>query len=178
MTAPLISGPQDAELREAVQGLRMRWRRRILAEGAAKVAIAALLALLAGVIVTKLVGVGAGSVVTVRVIGYLVIAAAAVRYLVGPFLGRLDDERFALYVEERAPELRQVLVSAVHELATPEPARPSPSLSGRLMAQALSDVRQLDALPFRRGKSFADFVQFLLCRFGFAFRFLEFQRGV
>ena len=154
MTAPFTTGREDAELREAVRGLRARWRRRILAEGAAKVAVAALLALLAGVIVTKLVGVGAGSVVTVRVIGYLLIAAAAVRYLIGPFLGRLDDPRFALYVEERAPELRQVLVSAVHELATPEPARPSPALSGRLMAQALSDVRRLDAGPGLEGSRF------------------------
>jgi hypothetical protein len=154
MTAPLRTGREDAELREAVRGLRARWRRRILAEGAAKVAVAALLALLAGVIVTKVVGVGAGSVVTVRVIGYLLIAAAAVRYLIGPFLGRLDDARFALYVEERAPELRQVLVSAVHELATPEPARPSPALSGRLMAQALSEVRRLDAGPGLEGSRF------------------------
>lgn len=154
MTAPFTTGREDAELREAVRGLRARWRRRILAEGAAKVAVAALLALLAGVIVTKIVGVGGGSVVTVRVIGYLLIAAAAVRYLVGPFLGRLDDARFALYVEERAPELRQVLVSAVHELATPETARPSPALSGRLMAQALSDVRRLDAGPGLEGSRF------------------------
>ncbi|HJR35419.1 MAG TPA: DUF4175 family protein [Gemmatimonadales bacterium] len=154
MTAPFTPRREDAELREAVRGLRARWRRRILAEGAAKVAVAALLALLAGVIVTKVVGAGAGSVVTVRVIGYLLIAAAAVRYLIGPFLGRLDDARFALYVEERAPELRQVLVSAVHELATPEPARPSPALSGRLMAQALSDVRRLDAGPGLEGSRF------------------------
>ncbi|HSE51332.1 MAG TPA: DUF4175 family protein, partial [Gemmatimonadales bacterium] len=154
MTTPFTTGREDAELREAVRGLRARWRRRILAEGAAKVAIAALLALLAGVIVTKVVGAGAGSVVTVRVIGYLLIAAAAVRYLIGPFLGRLDDARFALYVEERAPELRQVLVSAVHELATPEPARPSPALSGRLMAQALSDVRRLDAGAGLEGSRF------------------------
>ena len=155
MTAPLhLPSGSDLELRDAVRRLRVRWRRRILAEGAAKVAVAALLALLAGVIVTKVVGAGAGSVVTVRVIGYLLIAAAAVRYLIGPFLGRLDDARFALYVEERAPELRQVLVSAVHELATPEPARPSPALSGRLMAQALSDVRRLDAGPGLEGSRF------------------------
>ena len=155
MTAPLHQPSGfDLELRDAVRRLRVRWRRRILAEGAAKVAVAALLALVAGVIVTKIVGAGAGSVVTVRVIGYLLIAAAAVRYLVGPFLGRLDDARFALYVEERAPELRQVLVSAVHELATPEPARPSPALSGRLMAQALRDVRRLDAGPGLEGSRF------------------------
>ena len=39
--------------------------------------------------------------------------------LVYPFLRRTSDERFALYVEERAPELRQALVSAVHELERP-----------------------------------------------------------
>jgi len=146
MIGPLdTNGRADAELREAVRGLRTRWRRRILTEGAARVAIAAIIALLAGAIVTRMVGAGAASVVTVRVIGYFLIATATIRYLVGPFLGRLDDTRFALYVEERAPELRQVLVSAVHELATPETARPSPALSRRLMMQALDDVRRLDA---------------------------------
>ena len=152
MTAPLHdNGRADVELRDAVRGLRARWRRRILAEGAAKVAIAALLALVAGALVTRLAGAGGASVVTVRVIGYFLIAAAAFRYLLGPFLGRLDDARFALYVEERAPELRQVLVSAVHELATPETARPSPALSRRLMIQALQDVRRLDAGPGLEG---------------------------
>jgi len=155
MTAPLHNnGREDAELREAVKGLRARWRRRILAEGAAKVAIAALLALLAGAIVTRMAGAGEASAVTVRVIGYFLIGAAAFRYLLGPFLGRLDDTRFALYVEERAPELRQVLVSAVHELATPETARPSPVLSRRLMMQALDDVRRLDAGPGLEGSRF------------------------
>ncbi len=155
MTAPLYDPRRaDAELRDAVRGLRARWRRRILAEGVAKVAIAALLALLAGAMVTRIVGAGAASVVTVRVIGYFLIAAASFRYLIGPFLGRLDDTRFALYVEERAPELRQVLVSAVHELATPETARPSPALSRRLMLQALDDVRRLDAGPGLEGSRF------------------------
>ena len=145
MTAPLPE-PRgiDAELRLAVRRLRARWKRRILAEGLAKVVVAALLALLAGAIVTQLFGAGATSVVVVRVIGYVLIAAAAVRYLAGPFFGRLDDARFALYVEEQAPELRQVLLSAVHELGTPEEARRSPGLSARLMASALAEVRRLD----------------------------------
>ena len=83
----------DADLRQAVHRLRTRWRRRIIAEGLAKVAVAALIALLAAAIVGKLMGAGTSSVVTVRVVGYFLIVAAAVRYLVRPFLGRLDDTR-------------------------------------------------------------------------------------
>ena len=57
--------------------------------------------------------------------------------------GRTSDERFALYVEERAPQLRQELISAVQEAHTPEAERMSVPLSARLIGRAENSIRPL-----------------------------------
>ncbi|HEU5217355.1 MAG TPA: DUF4175 family protein, partial [Gemmatimonadales bacterium] len=137
----------ERELAQAVHRLRRGWRMRVFAEGAARVAIAALLAVLAAAALSVIVGAGSATVVTMRVLGYLLIAAAAVKYLLVPALQRPDDARLALYVEERAPELRQTLLSAVHELRLSPEERPSPALSARVMAQALAEVQRIEAGP-------------------------------
>jgi hypothetical protein len=148
MTPPLDDlSPSERELTLAVRRLRRGWRMRVLTEGAARVAVAALLAVLAGAALAGAFGAGSATVVTMRVLGYLLIAAAAVRYLVVPALRRPTDARLALYVEERAPELKQTLLSAVHELGVSAVARPSPGLSARVMEQALAEVRRIEAGP-------------------------------
>jgi hypothetical protein len=139
--------PSERELTLAVRRLRRGWRMRVLAEGAARVAAAALLAVLAGAALTGLLGAGSATVVTMRVLGYLLIAAAAVRYLIVPALRKPTDARLALYVEERAPELKQMLLSAVHELGVSPAERPSPGLSARVVEQALAEVRRIEAGP-------------------------------
>jgi len=148
-----MSGPMDGrsdsdrELLEAVHRRRRRWRGRVVAEGVVKVMAAALLALLAGGLLTVILGAGSLSVVTVRVLGYFLIAAAAFRYLVLPALGRPDEARLALYIEEQAPELKQALLSAVHELRTPVESRPSPALGARVVEEALGELRRLASGP-------------------------------
>ena len=137
----------DRALHEAVRRLRRGLRNRVLLEGAVKLASAAVLALLLGAVLSALLGAGSNVVVTVRVVGYLLIAAALLRYLVVPGLRRPDDAHLALYAEEQAPELKQALVSAVHELGTPEAERASPALSARVVEVALAEVRRLEAGP-------------------------------
>jgi hypothetical protein len=148
MTPPLDDlNPSERELTLAVRRLRRGWRMRVLAEGAARVAAAVLLAVLAGAALSWLLGAGSATVVTMRVLGYLLIAAAVVRYLVVPALRRPTDARLALYVEEREPVLKQTLLSAVHELGVSPADRPSPGLSARVMQQALAEVRRIEAGP-------------------------------
>lgn len=148
MTPPLDDlNPSERELTFAVRRLRRGWRMRVLAEGAARVAAAVLLAVLAGAALSGLLGAGSATVVTMRVLGYLLIAAAVVRYLVVPALRRPSDARLALYVEERDPDLKQTLLSAVHELGVSPAERPSPGLSARVMEQALAEVRRIEAGP-------------------------------
>ena len=148
MTPPLDDlSPSERELTLAVRRLRRGWRMRVLTEGVARVAVAALLAVLAGAALAAVFGAGSATVVTMRVLGYLLIAAAAVRYLVLPALRRPTDAKLALYVEEQAPELKQTLLSAVHELGVSPAERPSPGLSARVMEQALAEVRRIEAGP-------------------------------
>lgn len=137
----------DRALRQAVDRLRRRRLTRILLEGAGAVVGALLLAVSAAVLVTALLGPGSNAVVTARVIGYVVIGAAAARYLVAPLFRRPSDRQLALYIEEREPALRQALVSAVQAIATPEAERPSPGLSARVIEQALAEIRRLEAGP-------------------------------
>ncbi|HEY9385397.1 MAG TPA: DUF4175 family protein, partial [Gemmatimonadales bacterium] len=137
----------DRALQEAVHRLRRGLRNRVLLEGGVKVAAAVVLALLCGAALTALFGAGSNAVVTVRVVGYVLIAAALLRYVVVPVFQRPDDARLALYAEEQAPELKQALVSAVHELRIPEEARPSPALAARVVEAALAEVRRLEAGP-------------------------------
>ncbi|MEP7000851.1 MAG: DUF4175 family protein, partial [bacterium] len=131
------------QLLESLAALRRQWRQRVILESAVWIAIAALLAVVAGVLITTLFGATTSAVMFMRGLGYVLIVVAVVRFLVLPLIKRASNERFALYVEERAPELRQALLSAVHELEVPDAQRASPSLTARLMERTLTVVRPL-----------------------------------
>ena len=131
------------QLLESLAALRRQWRQRVILESAVWIALAALLAVVAGLLITTLFGATSSSVMFMRGLGYVLIVVAIVRVLVRPLIRRASNERFALYVEERAPELRQALLSAVHELQVPEAERASPSLTTRLIARTLELVRPL-----------------------------------
>lgn len=134
------------QLLDALATLRHQWRTRVLLESAVWVAAAALLAVLAGMLITATFGTTTSSLLVARVLGYSLIAVAMARFLIVPLVKRASDERFALYVEERAPELRQALLSAIHEFRLPDEHRASPSLTARLVERTLVLVR-----PLQRG---------------------------
>jgi len=135
---------RDATLREAVAAVRRHWRWRVLLEGAAVVGVTLLGALLLGAVLSALLGPGSSTATVVRVVGYLLIGAAAARFLVRPLWRRVGDEQIALYVEEQAPELRQTLLSAVHEMGRPRGEGSSPALTARLMDRAIEAVERLE----------------------------------
>ncbi|MGQ0702664.1 MAG: DUF4175 family protein [Gemmatimonadales bacterium] len=154
----------DLDLLHAIRRVRRKWRTRVLLEGVAKVALAALLALLAGALLSGLLGPGSQTVIVMRVMGYLLIAAALVRFVIAPAFRQPDNQRLALYVEERAPDLRQALISAVHHLETTaepssrpavqpsDPAAEPPSAESRtlgavIVEHALSELRNLEQGP-------------------------------
>lgn len=126
--------------------LRRQWRQRVVLESLVWIALAALLALLAGHVITTMLGASGMGMIAARGVGYLLIAAAALRFLVIPLARRTSDQRFALYVEERAPELRQALLSAVHELHAPAPELASASLAARLIERTVTMLH-----PLQRG---------------------------
>ena len=135
----------DRQLLTTLAALRRQWRLRVLAESAVWIVVASVAAVLcAWLIGQAFAGINSGPLVA-RGVGYLLIVAAFVRGLIIPLARRSTDERFALYVEEREPSLRQALLAAVQEAHVPESARPSPSLSARVMTRAVAAIRPLEA---------------------------------
>ena len=131
------------QLTESLAALRRQWRLRVTLEATVCIAFAALLAIVAGHLVTSALGATTAGTLLARLIGYSLVAAAVVRFLALPLARRASDQRFALYVEERAPELRQALLSAVHELHAPVAERASPGLTARLVERTLGVLRPL-----------------------------------
>ena len=136
---------QADQLLASLAVLRRQWRRRILLEALAWVALAALIGLVAGwVVMTWIVEPAGTGLVAMRVLVYGLIVGTLVRYLVVPLARRTSDQRFALYVEEHAPELKQALIASVHELQAPEAERSSPALTARLVGRTVEAVRPLE----------------------------------
>ncbi len=122
----------DRQLLTTLAALRRQWRQRILLESLVWIVVAVILAVLATMLVLRVFAGADGdndrTLLIARLTGYTLIAAAIVRGLIVPLVRRASDERFALYVEEHAPQLRQALVTAVQEAHRPESERVSPSL--------------------------------------------------
>ena len=135
---------QADQLLASLAVLRRQWRRRIMLEALAWVALAALIGLVAGWAVTWIVEPAGSGLVAMRVLVYGLIVGTLVRFLVVPLARRTSDQRFALYVEEHAPELRQALIASVHELNAPETERSSPALAARLVGRTVDAVRPLE----------------------------------
>ena len=133
----------EAQLLQALGQLRRHRERRLLLESVVRVALAALGVVVLTLVILAIAGPGTATVTIARVIGYLVIAGAMLHFAVLPLVRRASDERMALYVEERAPELRQTLLAAVYELGRPSAERASPALTGLVVQQALGKVRPL-----------------------------------
>ncbi|MFN5203458.1 MAG: DUF4175 family protein, partial [Gemmatimonas sp.] len=135
----------DRQLLVTLHALRRQWRLRVLCESLVWLAVATLLAVVSAWGLLRLFAGNETGPAIARAVGYLLIAVALVRGLIVPLLRRASDERFALYVEEREPSLRQALLAAVQEAQLPEAQRPSPTLSARVMQRAVAAIRPLES---------------------------------
>jgi len=129
-------------VKELVDQVRSRWRRRALMQGTAVTLLtflffAALLLLL--YIQTQipiralLVGLGIGVLIT----GYV-----GVQYLLRPLLRRLDDQQVALYIEEKIPGLQDRLNSAI-EIGKQKNKSKESILLEKLLEDATMQVRAI-----------------------------------
>ena len=137
----------DRQLLTTLAVLRRQWRQRVFLESLVWIVVAAILAVLATIVVLRVFSADNADntrvLLVARISGYALIAAAVARGLIIPLLRRATDERFALYVEEHAPQLRQSLLTAVQEAHRPEAQRVSASLSARLIHRAAAAIRPL-----------------------------------
>ena len=132
-----------AQLHDLLAALRRQRRRRLLLEAAAIVVVAVVAAVLVGLLVTTTLGRTGSGVLAARLIGYGIVLAATVRWLVIPLVRRASDAEFAMYIEQHAPQLKQALISAVQELEQPVDQQASPALTARVVQQAARAIAPL-----------------------------------
>jgi len=125
-----------------VRQIRRRWRTRIAIRGMAVVLGAGLLAFLLSVYGLEVARFSASSVVTFRVILWLVMAALTARFLVWPLARRVSDEQAALYLEENEPSLEASVLAALETGSGSNQA--SEALEGQVVESALQRARDID----------------------------------
>ncbi|MGH7583266.1 MAG: DUF4175 family protein, partial [Gemmatimonadales bacterium] len=108
------------------------------------VVAAALAGLLIGLAFRAALADATAIVAATRAVGYLLLAAAVVVFIVVPSLRRVSDEQVALYLEEQAPELRQVMISAIGQLRDEVARGASPALYRRVIQQAIAEIDRLE----------------------------------
>jgi molybdenum-dependent DNA-binding transcriptional regulator ModE len=145
------------ELLLLVRRIRRRWRLRIALQGLAIVVGLGLGLVLAGAGLLSVMRLAPAAVTAFRVLTWLALIAAAVRFLVVPLARRVTDEQVALYVEEHDPSLQTALVSAVEQAH--RSSGTSRALADRLLATALAGLvvldegRQVERTPLRRAST-------------------------
>ncbi|MFN8572440.1 MAG: DUF4175 family protein [Gemmatimonadaceae bacterium] len=135
-------------LLNAVQLVRRRWRLRHAMVGATVVTGIAVAVLVAVALGMQQNGFSAGSIAASRVVVGVAVLAAVVWYVLVPWLRRVPDERVALYVEERVPQLDGAMVSAVEALGVdlPDNVRSS-ALTQGLVHSANEQLRRYGDAP-------------------------------
>ena len=136
---------QADQLLASLAVLRRQWRQRILLEALAWVALAVVIGLVVAFAISRFTPSDGPALVAIRVLAYGLIVGTLIRFLVVPLARRTSDQRFAMYVEDHAPELRQSLISAVHELHAPEATRSSPSLAARVVGRTVTALRPIQS---------------------------------
>ena len=135
--------PAHDELLAMLRQVRRRWRLRLLLQGIAIVVVATLVALLVGAWAMDRLRFTETAVLTTRVVVWLALVGAAVRWLVLPLARRVPDERVALYVEEHEPSLDASLLSAL-EARRALADGGSPSMANALAMQAAARARAVE----------------------------------
>ena len=129
-------------VKELVDQVRTRWRRRAFMQGAA-VTLLTLLFFAALFLIlyvqtqlplrALLIGLGVGVLIT----GYV-----GIQYLVRPLLRRLEDQQIALYIEEKIPGLQDRLNSAI-EIGKTRDKNQGGVLLDKLLEDATKEVRAI-----------------------------------
>lgn len=141
-------GTPTQRLLQAVHLVRRRWRLRHALVGATIVTAIAVAVLVVAALGMQQNGFSAGSIAAARVVVAVAVLAALVWYVIVPSVRRVPDERVALYVEERVPQLDGAMVSAVEALRVdvPDSVRSS-ALTQGLVHSASEQLRRYGDAP-------------------------------
>ncbi len=143
---PQFTGGRDEVLR-VIRHVRNRWRLRVAVRGFSVLIAAALGTFLASSYGLELYRFSPTSIVTFRIVTYLVLIGAGWWLFIRPVSRRVSDERVALYLEEHEPSLQAALLSAVEETKKGDRTaglNHSPQIVRRLIESAVEKVRDAD----------------------------------
>jgi len=134
---------ERGELLRIIRGVRNRWRLRILLRGLVTLSAAGVGVWLLAAWGMEAFRFSADAVAAIRTTAYLLLVPAVWFALVRPLRRDLSDERVALYLEEKEPELDAAVLSAL-EAARGEEALASSPLVRELVASALDRARRVE----------------------------------
>ena len=143
---PQFTGSRSEVLR-VIRHVRNRWRLRVAVRGVSVLIAAALGTFLASSYGLEVFRFSPTSIVTFRIVTYVVLIAAGWWLFVRPVSRRVSDERVALYLEEHEPSLQAALLSAVEESKKENRTAAldySPQIVRRLIDSAVEKVRDAD----------------------------------
>ncbi len=144
MTAPhLRLAPSLAPL---LGSARRRWRLRHLAVGVAITVSAVVVVVTLASTALEAARFTANAIIVARVLLTLVTALVVGRWVAWPLLRRLPDDRLALYLEERVPQLSGAVLTAV-TLSLQADSGHSPTLARALVADATQRLGASAAVP-------------------------------
>jgi hypothetical protein len=132
-----------AQLTHMIRRVRRRWRTRVALRGLAIVVVAALAAMVIGAYGMDQYRFSPQAITGGRVLVWLALAAAVLRFLVLPLSRRVSDERVALYIEEHEPTLEASLLSALDSHGAGDEVASS-ALTRRLVEQAVERARKVE----------------------------------
>jgi hypothetical protein len=143
---------------EALATVRRRWRTRLLLEGLFQVLLLAIAVVGGWTLALQIIGQSGAAIGLVRAVGWVLVLGALVWQLIRVFRRRPDPAQVALYVEERVPDLRQSLISAVEVIEEKDRTRderqaPPPNLIERVIKAARDGLAAAEfgrRLEFRR----------------------------
>ena len=104
---------RQSEVLRMVRLIRKRWRTRIAVRGAATVLAVSLGVFLASVYGLEFFRFSASSVVSFRVILWVVAVGLTACFFVWPLTRKVSDEQAALYLEENEPSLEAAVLAAI-----------------------------------------------------------------
>ena len=143
---PTFERLEYTRLMGVVRRVRNRWRLRTAIAGLAVAAVAALATLVVATWGLAALRYRPSAAVVLSLVTYAVLAWIAYRWVVRPFLRRLSNERVALYLEEKCPQLDATVLAAV-EFGDPERKLEredvSPGFVERVVESALARSRQI-----------------------------------
>ena len=144
MTVPRLHAP--ASLTTLLQRARRRWRLRHLSVGTAVTVAAVMLVLAAGSFALEAARFSPAAITAARVVLGFVTAIVVGRWIAWPLVRRLPDDRLALYLEERVPQLDGAVLTAVTLRRQAETGH-SAMLERGLVADATRRLGSTPAVP-------------------------------